>query len=237
MKVFYKDVTVHSDEGGFTVQLDGRTIKTPGKDTLVMPTEALANAVAEEWRSQADEIDAATMPMTKLSNTALDRVAKRTEGVADEIANFGGTDLLCYRADEPTELIKRQNDVWNPYLDWAIAELGAALKTTDGIMPVEQSEQALAVLTKEVYACDAFELTALHEYTNGFGSLVLALAYMKGFKPFEDIWAASLLDLTFQEEQWGLDYETEDKRKEKLADLEFTCVFLSHVRNKKSGNS
>ncbi|UTW56988.1 hypothetical protein KFE96_08905 [Kordiimonas sp. SCSIO 12603] len=231
MKVFYKEVTVEAVDGGFGVALDGRIIKTPGKDTLVMLTSVLAEAVAEEWRAQSDEVDASTMPITKLANTALDRVAKRMDDVAAEIANFGGTDLLCYRADEPEELIKRQNEIWNPYLEWAKDVLHADLKTTDGIMPVAQDEAALNQLTVQVIACDPFELTALHEFTNGFGSLVLALAYMQGHKPFDELWAASLLDLTYQEEQWGLDYEVEDKRKEKLADLEATCRFLKLVRD------
>ncbi|MCK0069521.1 ATP12 family chaperone protein [Kordiimonas laminariae] len=231
MRVFYKDVTVEAMDGGFGVALDGRIIKTPGKDTLVMPTAALAEAVAEEWRAQSDDVDTATMPITKLANTALDRVAKRMDDVAAEIANFGGTDLLCYRADEPEELIKRQNEIWNPYLAWAKGALHADLKTTDGIMPVAQDETAMNQLTAQVIACDPFELTALHEFTNGFGSLVLALAYMQGYKPFEELWAASLLDLTYQEERWGLDYEVEDKRKEKLADLEATCRFLKLVRD------
>ena len=231
MKVFYKEATVEALDGGFGVALDGRIIKTPGKETLIVPTAALAEAVAAEWLEQNDEVDTATMPITKLANTALDRVAKRMDDVAAEIANFGGTDLLCYRADEPEALIKRQNDIWDPYLEWARDTLHADLKTTDGIMPISQDEAALNQLTAQVIACDAFELTALHEFTNGFGSLVLALAYMHGHKPFGELWAASLLDLTYQEEEWGLDYEVEDKRKEKLADLEATCSFLKLVRD------
>lgn len=232
MKVFYKAVTVEERDVGFVVALDGRVIKTPGKDTLIMPSRALADAVAQEWRAQTEEVEPASMPLTKLANTAIDRVSKRMDDVAAEIANFGGTDLLCYRADDPEGLIKRQNEVWNPYLCWAKDELHANLKTTDGIMPIAQDEKALKQLTALVTQCDAFELTALHEYTNGFGSLVLAFAYMRGYKPFDELWAASLLDLTFQEEQWGLDYEIEEKRNEKLADLKATCVFLELIRHK-----
>ncbi|MEX0300088.1 MAG: ATP12 family chaperone protein [Kordiimonas sp.] len=232
MKRFYKDVSVEALDGGYQVQLDGRVVKTPGKETLSMPTEALADAVAEEWRKQGEKIDTESMPLTRLANTVLDRVSPRFEAVANDIAAFGGTDLLCYRAVDQDELEAKQAATWNPYLEWAEDRLGAKLVVTSGIMPVAQDKGALDQLAAEVDAFDAYELTALHEFTNGFGSLVLALAYMKNFKDFEACWQASILDQTHQEELWGVDYEAEDKRALLLRDLKATCDFLSHLRNK-----
>lgn len=232
MKRFYKDVAVEAADAGYTILLDGRQVKTPGKETLLVPTAALANAVADEWCAQGEDIDTATMPITKLANTALDRVKPRMDEVASDICAFGGTDLLCYRADEPDELIERQNRVWDTYLAWAKETFGADLITTSGIMPVSQRDEALTPLVAEVAGFDAFELTALHEFTNGFGSLVLALAYMRGFTSFEALWEASLLDQLYQEEQWGTDYEVIEKREVLKADLDAACAFLSQVRNK-----
>lgn len=237
MKRFYKEVAVEAADAGFAISLDNKQVKTPGKINLVVPTMALAEAVATEWREQAEDIDPASMPLTKLANTTLDRVLPRMDEVASDICAFGSTDLLCYRADEPEELIERQNKVWNPYLAWAKDALGAELVTTSGIMPVSQDENMLKALIAQVADLDAFELTALHEFTNGFGSLVLALAYMHGFAPFEAIWEASLVDQLYQEEQWGTDYEVIEKRELLKADLVAACSFFSHVRNKITSQS
>lgn len=232
MKRFYKEVSIIEKDGGFHIALDGRTVKTPGKEILVMPTAALAEAVAEEWRAQGDDIDTESMPLTRLANTALDRVAPRFVAVAADISKFAETDLLCYRADEQDALLVKQSDEWDPYLEWADSELGAKLAVTGGIMPVAQDEAALDRLAAIVEEHDAFELTALHEFTNGFGSLVLALAYMRNFRSFDACWKASILDQTHQEELWGEDWENQDKREKTQQDLTAACTFLSHLRNK-----
>lgn len=232
MKRFYKDVAVEATEGGYQIALDGRVVQTPGKETLLMPTNALAQAVASEWRAQEDVINAEKMPQTRLANTVLDRVTPRLEAVAADIASFGGTDLLCYRAVDQDELEVKQETIWTPFLEWAENSLNAKLAVTAGIMPVEQDPEALGALAEHVRAHNAYELTALHEFTNGFGSLVLALAYMKEFATFDACWQASILDQTHQEELWGVDYEAEDNRALLLGDLTAACDFLSHLRNK-----
>ncbi|NVJ97363.1 MAG: ATPase [Alphaproteobacteria bacterium] len=232
MKRFYKSVSVEAGETGFQVALDGRIVKTPGKAALVMPTRALAEAVAAEWEAQGDDIAPDTMPQMQYASTALDRVAPRHGDVAAEVAAFGGTDLLCYRADEPAELVARQAEVWDPYLMWASEDLGAALKVTAGIMPVAQDEAALDRLLGLVAGHDAFELTALHAFTNGLGSLILALAFMRGHSPLEAVWQASILDALHQEEAWGTDWEAEEKREKVHTDLVAAATFLSHLRNK-----
>ena len=232
MKRFYKSVSVDAQSDGFTIALDGRVVKTPGRAHLLLPTHALAGAVAAEWDAQADEIKPDDMHQTRLANTALDRVALRHEDVVAEVAAFAGTDLLCYRADEPAELVAAQDAQWNPYLVWAAERYGAALKSTAGIMPVTQDMDALERLAAAVRGYDAFELTALHAFTNGFGSLILALAYMEGFSPLEAVWQASILDATHQEAAWGTDWEVEDKREKLHAELLAAAEFLSHLRNK-----
>jgi len=235
MKRFYSEVRIAADEHGFHVLLDGRTVKTPGRASLLLPTAALADAVANEWRAQGDDIDTETMPICKLANTALDRVKPRLGEVAREVANFAATDMLCYRAIEPTDLVALQAKTWDPYLNWAQNSLNAPLKTTSGIMPVQQPETSLATITAEVFSCDFNELTALHEFTSGLGSIVLALAYMKGFAPFDAVWQASIVDQKFQEEAWGADQEAIDKTENLLADLKRACSFLSLLKDETAG--
>ncbi|MCJ9429263.1 ATP12 family chaperone protein [Kordiimonas marina] len=232
MKRFYKTVSVESTEAGHVVALDGRIVKTPARETLAMPTKALAEAVAAEWDAQADEVKPDTMPVTKLANTVQDRVAPRHDEVVAEVANYAGTDLLCYRADDPAELAALQAKAWDPYLDWLAEEEGIRLKVTDGIMPIAQDKAALDAITAIVKAHDPYELTALHAFTTGLGSLILGLALMRGFTDFDTIWRASLVDAEHQEEKWGTDWEAEEKRDLLRADMEAAIAFLSHMRNK-----
>ena len=232
MKKFYKSVSVEAADTGHIITLDGRLVKTPGKAMLVMPTRALADAVAQEWESQGEKIDPDTMHQTRLANTAIDRVAPRHDDVATEVAAFGGSDLLCYRVSEPVELVDAHARVWNPYLDWAKQAYGIALKTTVGIMPVRQAPEVLEVFLRHVRGHDAFELTGLHAFTSGFGSLILAMAYMEGFSPLEAVWQASILDAIHQEEAWGVDEEAQEKRARLRDEMMVTATFISHLRNK-----
>lgn len=212
MKKFYETVAVAATKGGYSVTLDDRPIKTPAKAPLILPTEALAEAVAAEWRAQGDDVDPSTMPMTRLVNTALDRVAPRMAEVVDELVGFAHTDLLCYRAVDQEALVAAQAETWQPYLEWLKANMGVDLEVTSGVVPLTQSDEAIKRLLEEVASFDSFSLSAFHAFVSGFGSIVLALALVRGFKDFETCWAASLLDETHQESLWGLDAEVEDKR-------------------------
>lgn len=212
MKKFYETVTVSEEEGGFTVLLDGRAIKTPSKAALLMPTAELANVVAAEWRAQGDEVSPETMPMTRLVNTVIDRVAPRAPELVQELVAYAHTDLLCYRAVDQDELVAAQAKTWQPYLDWLKDALGVELQVTSGIVPLTQSDDVIETLTNEVASFDSFSLSAFHAFVSGFGSIVLALALVRGFKDFEACWAASLLDESHQEALWGLDAEVEETR-------------------------
>lgn len=220
MKKFYKQVSVQKAEGGFAVTLDGRTIKSPDKNELSVPRQAVAEAIAAEWQAQEDEIDPGTMPLTRLVNTALDRVATRRGDVIRELVGYGNTDLVCYRADEPAALKAEQAANWDPYLAWLKENHKVSLETTIGIMPIKQSDDALQGLTALVDALDDLQLTAFHAFVAGFGSIVLALALTGGFRPFEDCWQASQLDEAHQEREWGTDYEVEDKRARLKAEMQ-----------------
>src|SRR5690606_37458663 len=127
---------------GFEVALDERPLRTPGKQPLILPTSGLAEAVAAEWDEQADVIDPHTMPLTRAANSAIEKVAPQFADVAGMLAEYGGTDLLSYRAEQPVELARRQAEAWDPLVDWAATELRAPLRVTHGVIPIAQDSQA-----------------------------------------------------------------------------------------------
>jgi chaperone required for assembly of F1-ATPase len=220
-------VTTPAANGGWGVALDGRPIRTPAKNELVVPTAALAAAIAAEWRAQQDEVRPATMPLTRLAATAIDRTARQRPQIVTETANYAGTDLICYRADRPPELVDRQEAQWGPLIDWAMARYDAALAVTSGIVPTRQSPTALDAFAAAVAGQDDFRLTALHTLTAVCGSLVIALALFEGKLDAEAAFAASQLDETFQIEQWGEDAEAAARRQALADDIAAAARFAA----------
>jgi chaperone required for assembly of F1-ATPase len=208
-KVFWKVVAVTPAEGGFAVTLDGRPVRTPGKRVLVLPTRPLAEMVAAEWAAQSGALRPDTMPATRTANSAVEKVAPARAAVIDDLAGYGGSDLLSYRAEAPAALQARQQAGWDPLLDWAAAALGARLATGAGIIHVPQPPDALSRLRAEVAAMDDFRLAAFHDLVALSGSLVLALAVVHGRLDPETAWALSRLDEDWQAEHWGRDDEAE----------------------------
>ncbi|MEY8098869.1 ATP12 family chaperone protein [Falsihalocynthiibacter sp. S25ZX9] len=206
-KKFWKNAEVAATEGGFEVLLDGRKLRTPSKAALVIPTLEIAQKVAREWQSQDTKIDPVTMPVTRMANSAIDKVAHQFDAVADMLASYGETDLLCYRAAFPIELVEKQHAVWTPFLLWAETTFDAPLVLGEGIMHVAQPAASIAKLRAPVFALNTFELVAFHDLVAISGSLVLGLAALRAFKSPEDIWQASRLDENWQESQWGQDDE------------------------------
>ncbi len=227
MKRVYKQVATRPADGAWGVTLDHRPMRTPGKNALTLPTEALAAAIAAEWDAQHDEIRPATMPLFRLAATAIDRTAPLRERVVEEVANYAGTDLVCYRADRPPALAARQHAVWQPLVDWATARYDAALAATAGIIPTAQSPAALRAFAGAVAAQDDFRLTALQALTAACGSLVIALAVMEGRLDAEAAFTASQLDESFQIEAWGEDAEAAARRRALAADIAATARFIT----------
>lgn len=227
MKRVYKGVTTRGvDGGGWGVALDGRPLRTPGKNALVLPSEALAAAIAAEWDAQEGEIRPATMPLFRLAAAAIDRTATQRDLIVAETANYAGTDLVCYRADQPPALAARQHAVWQPLIDWASRRYDAALVVTAGIIPAPQSLATLGAFAAVVVAQDDFRLTALHSLTAACGSLVIALALSEGRIDSEAAFAASQLDETFQIEAWGEDADAAARRHALAADIAAAARFL-----------
>lgn len=206
-KRFWKEATVEEVEGGWTVRLDARPVKTPAKAPLVLPTQALAEAVADEWEAQQGEVRPDTMPFTRAANSAIDKVAPQRAEVVAIIAAYGDSDLLCYRATGPQELCDRQARAWDPLLDWAADTLGTRLAATAGVMHIAQDQAALDGLTARVAAMTPFQIAAFHDLVALSGSLVLALAVVEGRIDPQPAWELSRLDETWQIEQWGEDEE------------------------------
>ena len=207
MKRFYKSVSTAPAKGGFAVLLDGKPVKTPGRNFLVLPTENLAAAIAQEWQAQGEEIIATTMPLLRLANTVIDGVAVNPAGVIDAILRFGENDLLCYRAHQPPELAARQRAGWNPLLDWVRQRHGAHMRVAEGLTHVDQTPDALLALRQALEDFDPFTLGGLHVIASITGSVVLALAVAEGFISGPDAFALSRIDEVYQAEKWGEDVQ------------------------------
>ena len=202
MKRFWKEVTVDAELG---VRLDGKPLRTPGRAALLLPTPALARAVADEWRACGETVDPAAMPLTGLANAATDRIAPDPAAIAAGLAAYGQSDQLCYRADAPEELAARQAAAWDPLLDWARARYDVHFEIVIGIMHRAQPPATLARLSEAVAARGPYELAALSPIVTISGSLVAALALIEGAASADAVWTAALVDEDFQADRWGRD--------------------------------
>jgi chaperone required for assembly of F1-ATPase len=202
-KRFYERAHV-ADAPPFSILLDGRAIKTPAQHALAAPTRAVGAAIAREWDAQGERIDPALMPLTRLANSIIDGVAATPQPVADEVAKFLGSDLLCYRADTPEGLLQRQAQHWDPVLGWAREALGARFILSQGVMFVAQPERAIAAASAAIPA-DPWRLGAVHTVTTLTGSALLALAVASRALDIEAAWAAAHVDEDWNMSQWGRD--------------------------------
>lgn len=231
---FYKAVTVGAAEsaagGAFRILLDGRAVRTPGRAEGLLPTRAVAEAVAGEWAAQHDVLDPQSMPLTGLAWTALDRVRPARAEIVEAVGANAAHDLLCYRAEGPVDLAARQQALWQPLLDWLALTFDAPLAVTAGIVSVEQPPAALAALTRAVAAHDDFALAALSAATAATGSLVIALALVEGRIDAEAAFAAAQLDESYQMERWGEDAEAARRRAAIRAELAAVERFVALLR-------
>ncbi len=230
-KRFWTDATVTDIDGGYTVLLDKRAVKTPAKAPLALPTEAMAQAIAQEWQAQTDKIDPNTMPVTRSANAAIDKVRVQHAEVADMIAAYGDSDLLCYRADSPAELVARQAETWDPYLAWAEDTLGARLEPRTGVIHAGQDAAVLDRLAADVHSFNPFELTAFHDLVSLTGSLILGFAAERGHSESDVIWGASRVDENWQIEQWGEDDEAKAVEAVKKRSFQEALYFIELSRS------
>jgi chaperone required for assembly of F1-ATPase len=228
-KRFYTEVSVAEGEGGHAIHLDGKPIKTPAKNALVVPAERLAALLADEWANQVEVIDPKTMPVTRLVNTAIDGIATDPQAVFEDILRFSSSDMLCYRADGPDGLVARQNEKWDPVIDWAANVLGARFTLIEGIMPKEQPKEAIAAFAVTLRKYQSpIELAALHLVTSLTGSAILALAFAEGELTTDEAWELAHLDEDWTIEHWGEDAEASHRRALRQQELQAaSAVFLA----------
>ena len=206
-KRFWTTATAVPCAGGHAVHLDARPVRTPAKAALVLPSLALAQAIADEWQAQTGLVNPAMMPFTRMANSAIDKVTPLHAAVVAEVAGYGASDLLCYRAEGPVALVARQAADWDHWVDWAASALQAPLVVTIGVIPVPQPAASLASLTTRVAALSPFGLVAVHDLTAISGSLVLALAVTSGRLTAHQAFDLSRIDEIWQAEEWGQDAE------------------------------
>ena len=227
-KRFYSQAHVgEAEAGGFPLLLDGKPVKTPARRALTAPTAPLAQTIADEWNAQAELIDPARMPLTRLANAVIDEVADALKPVVDEVAQYLGSDLLCYRADAPPGLVERQAQHWDPVLAWAHEALGARFMLAQGVMAITQPGEALAAARAKIPA-EPWRLGAVSLITTLTGSALLALALERGALEPEAAWAAAHVDEDWQMSQWGRDAAALERRAYRYAEFAAAVAVLRH---------
>jgi len=227
---FYRQVDHVSVDTGWQITLDGKVLRSPARADFVLPTRQLAEAIAVEWDAQQEHVLPHNMPMMQLASTAVDRVALNHDKVAAEIAGYAASDLVCYHADMPEELVRRQAQSWQPLVDWANHRFDTALRATTGIVAIEQSADSLARFNQVAHALDSWRLTALASLTGSTGSLIIALAVLDGHLNAEQAALTAQLDELFQAERWGEDAEAAQRRQALARDVTDTAHFLSLLK-------
>ncbi|MEL7429567.1 MAG: ATP12 family protein [Pseudomonadota bacterium] len=229
-KRFYKVVSVAESDGIFSVQLDNKPVKTPGRNVLGLPTRAAADCVAAEWDAVVEQINPVHMPMTRLVNTALDGVAAEMQAVMEDIIRYASTDLLCYRADGPEGLVTAQRQHWDPILDWAETNKGARFNLAEGVMHVEQPRESIAAYGLALKRHeDPIRLACIHTFTSLSGSALIALALADRFVDAKAAWAAAHVDEDWNISQWGEDDEAKSRRSQRWCEFDAAYKLLLSV--------
>lgn len=237
IKRFYKVAEAGSTEEGYAILLDGRPVRTPARALLAVTSPALAEAIAREWQGQGEEVESATMPLNNLACTAIDIVGPRRVEIVDDLVGYGGHDLICYWSDETGELLDRQQQHWQPLLDWAAQDIGASLVKTCGVISQDQPGVALAALKSEIEAHDDMCLTGLAAVVQATGSLILGLGLSHGRLNSEQAFALSQLDESYQQERWGEDAEASARRDALRQDIVSAGRFLGLLREAPQDNT
>jgi chaperone required for assembly of F1-ATPase len=231
-KRFWTETQAVETNDGFGIALDGREIKTPGKAGLVVPTRALADMIVAEWDAQGEKVDPSTMPATRGANSAIDTVLISFDTVVDQLAEYAGSDLLCYRAESPAELVARQAETWDPLIEWAAETLDAPLNVTTGVLPIAQEEQSLLTVRGHLLNLSAFELTGMHDLITLSGSAIIGLSVLTNHLSGNDGWNASRVDEDWQIHLWGEDDEASEAARIKKLDFEFAKKFIDAANSK-----
>jgi chaperone required for assembly of F1-ATPase len=230
-KRFYKTVAIGHIAGGFGVLLSGKPIRTPDGTVLALPTAALAAALANEWLSQGETLKPETMLLTRLAATAVDRIAPNRAATVDALIAYAASDLLCYRAESPADLVSLQDRCWQPLLDWVAERWGARMAVGAGVLPIAQPPAVIETLRRVVEVASDIELTALSCAVQASGSLIIGLALLHHRMNPQSAFAAAVLDEQYQADRWGSDAEAVRRREEIAKDLRAAASFLALTRS------
>ena len=230
VKRFYEEVTVVEEGGKHHIRLDGKTVRTPAREELCVARSALAEKICEEWRAQGEFVNPQTMPLTQLANTAIDGVSPKMEEVVEATLNYAGSDLLCYRADQPESLADLQREGWDPVLTWLKATYGAEFILGTGVMYVAQPEMSIAKIRALMETYDPPTLSAVHVMTTLTGSLFLALAVAEDHISMDQAWHAAHIDEDWQFSRWGSDADAEIRREKRFKEMQAAADFLYLAR-------
>ena len=223
---FYKTAAAGPHAAGFAVLLDGKAALTPARKPLAVADRRVAEALAAEWEALGERLDPAAMPLTRIVNAAIDRVAGETDAVRAEIVKYAGTDLICYRAEGPASLVAAQAAAWDPLIAWAQEALGVRLTLAEGIVHVAQDESALVAVDAALQPLDALSLAALSTITALTGSAVIALAVLKGRLKVDEAWAAAHVDEDWQLAHWGTDEAALARRAARRREIDAARLIL-----------
>lgn len=229
MKRFWEAAEAVREDGGWTIQLDGRPLRTPARASLVVPSEALAKAIATEWHAVDGTVDPGKMPITGLANAAIDRIAPNRQAFAGGLARYAEADLACYRSEWPPELVERQAECWDPLLAWARRRYDVDFATTSGLMHVPQPQPTIDRLAQAVAELDPFRLAGLSPLVTVGGSLIGALAVLEKAMTADEVWGAVSIDERWQLEQWGSDVEAKAALENRRSDFFAGASFLELV--------
>ncbi len=226
LKRYYDEVAVIPVENGFALHLDGKPLRTPEQNSLLLPNASLGEALAKEWRVLGEYIVPQTMPATKLAFTAMDRVSPNREAVIEQISAFANSEVVCYRAAEPSDLVKRQMESWDPILEWAESALGASIRTGKGIDPIAQDDNTLCALTAAFSGKSNFHLAALYSLAANSHSLIIALAVAIDDMDADEAFRSANCDELYQSEKWGHDPEAQARLQVRAEEFGAAAVFL-----------
>ena len=227
MRRAYSEVRVATVGTGFGVTLDDKALKTPAGTPIVVPTRALAAAIAEEWSNQGERLRLDALPLTRIAGTALDRVSARRAELRRDLAAYGETELVCHRAERPPELVARQRAAWQPLVDWLADRFDARLETTEGVLAREQPRASITALARALESYDDWRLAALSIAVGAAGSLAIGLALIEKRLDPRQAFEAAELDASYQIEAWGEDPEATRRQAEIRADLESAARFIA----------
>ena len=229
-KRFYENAGIAALGDDYTIELDGRPVKTPAGKPIAVPSSGLAQAMADEWQAQGDTVDPRSMPLTGLINTGLDRTGLERPAMVRSVLRYAETDLLCYRAEAPQDLVDLQHETWQPLLDWADETFGARLQVTSGILPIVQPPVAVSALEPPLETFGDLEFTAVSSLAAACGSLIISLALAHRHIDADQAFAASELDHDYQIRRWGSDAEAEARQRSLRSDIAVANSILVHLR-------